>query len=276
MFGALIGVAVLYDRRRAAARHLTGLLAASHATLERQVEERTAHLAAANAELQHFAYAASHDLQEPLRNVTRFLQLLSRRYRGKLDAEADEYIDYAVKGAKQMSALINDVLAYSKAGGVDSRPEAVESSRMVRAAIELLDSSIIEAGATIDIDALPRVYCQPAQLQSLFQNLIGNAVKFRSADQAPHIVVSSRPADAPGMAEFAVADNGIGIETQYHDRIFGLFQRLHSRDHYDGTGIGLALCRKIVERCGGRIWAESEVGRGTIIRFTLPVADDLN
>ncbi|OAN43017.1 hypothetical protein A6A04_09990 [Paramagnetospirillum marisnigri] len=267
---ALIAIALLYDRRAAAALLLTRQLADSHATLEAQVEERTAHLAAANAELEHFAYAASHDLQEPLRNVTSFLQLLARRYRGQLDSEADEFIDYAVRGAKQMSTLITDVLAYSSAGRLDTQPEVHDSEPLARAAIAALDTAIRDAGATIQIGALPTILGHPVLVQSLFQNLIANAVKYRHPDRPPMVTIEAKISPDAPMVEFAISDNGIGIEADYLERIFGLFQRLHPRDRFEGTGIGLALCRKIVERHGGRIWAESQRGLGTTVRFTLP------
>ncbi len=269
---ALLAAAMLFDRRAAATLRLTELLSASHADLERQVEERTAHLAATNAELEHFAYAASHDLQEPLRNVTGFLQLLSRRYGGTLDAEADEYIGFAVKAAKQMSALITDVLTYSRIGGSEGQLEPTDATMLAKAATETLAPAIQDAQATVEIAPLPRVVCHPAQVQSLFQNLIGNSVKYRDPARPATVTIRSMPGDSPEMAEFLVSDNGIGIETQYLENIFGLFQRLHPRARFEGTGIGLALCRKIVERHQGRIWAESVAGQGTTVRFTLPLA----
>lgn len=269
---ALLAVAMLFDRRAEATLRLTEQLAASHANLERQVEDRTAHLAAANLELEHFAYAASHDLQEPLRNVTGFLQLLSRRYQGALDAQADEYIDFAVKAAKQMSALITDVLAYSRNGKNDGAMETAEATALARAAEAGLADAIAASGTVVEIDPLPRLLCLPSQIKRLFENLISNSVKFHAPERPNRIQVGSRPSDQPGMVEFWVADNGIGIESQYLERIFGLFQRLHPRERFEGTGIGLALCRKIVERHKGRIWAESIPGEGTTVRFTLPLA----
>ncbi|RAU20965.1 hypothetical protein CU669_15340 [Paramagnetospirillum kuznetsovii] len=267
---ALIAIALLYDRRTMAARELTEQLAQSHLTLERQVEDRTAHLAAANAELEHFAYAASHDLQEPLRNVTGFLQLLARRYGGKLDAEADEFIDFAVKAAKQMSLLITDVLTYSSTGRSEAAAEACEAAPIVKAAVGSLATAIAESGADIRIGALPSIACQPVLIQSLFQNLISNAIKYRDPARPPVVEIQAVASPISGMVEFTVTDNGIGVEDQYLERMFGLFQRLHPRSQFEGTGIGLALCRKIVDRHGGRIWAESKPGHGTVIHVTLP------
>ncbi|MBI3445545.1 MAG: two-component sensor histidine kinase [Magnetospirillum sp.] len=269
---ALLGVAILYDRRTEAAWRLTRQLADSHASLERQVLERTAHLAASNAELEHFAYAASHDLQEPLRNVTSFLQLLSRRYQGRLDAQADEYITFAVRAAKQMSTLIAGILAYSRISRAETAPEAIDPGRLARTALDSLAVAVEEAGATIEIERLPAVLGSPAPIQSVFQNLIGNAVKYRAPDRKPQIRISGHDC-GEGMVEIAVGDNGIGIEQQYFETIFGLFQRLNHRELYDGTGIGLALCRRVVESHGGRIWVDSQPDVGTTIRFTLRKAE---
>ncbi|HLO77329.1 MAG TPA: ATP-binding protein [Magnetospirillum sp.] len=274
----LVGVAIflmvlawMYDVRAAANRNLTRQLAASRDALEAQVAERTANLAATNAELEQFAYVASHDLQEPLRNISSFLQLLERRYHGQLDGDADEYIQFAVDGSKRMSKLINDVLDFSRIGRDDVGAEPCDAHGIAHAAVRALNAMVAEANATVTIGPLPRVWCRPSELHSVFQNLIGNAVKYRDPQRPPVITVSAER-DANGMVRFAVNDNGIGIEPQYHDRIFALFQRLHRRDCYDGTGIGLALCRKIVERHGGRIWVESVPGQGTTMLFTLKPA----
>ncbi|MGE5476968.1 MAG: ATP-binding protein, partial [Bacteroidales bacterium] len=264
----LMGLAWRYDKRAEAARNLTRQLAASRDALEMQVAERTAHLAASNAELEQFAYLASHDLQEPLRSISSFLQLLVRRYGGRLDSEADDYIRYAVESAQRMSRQVNDLLDYSRVGRDDTGAEPCDADALARAAEHALASAIAEAGATITIAPLPRVSCRPAELQSVFQNLIGNAVKYRDAGRSPVIAVSAET-EADGMVRFAVSDNGIGIEPEYHERIFAVFQRLHRRDRFEGTGIGLALCRKIVERHGGRIWVESRPGQGTTMLFTL-------
>lgn len=267
----LIALAWLYDLRAAASRRLAVQLQEQKNLLEVQVAERTAHLESTNAELEQFAYIASHDLQEPLRTITGFLQLLSRRYTGQLDSEADEFIAFAVNGAKRMSLLINDLLAFSRVGRSEEEPEMCDTTALARGALDGLAQAVVESGASVEIADMPQVLCRPIQVQSLFQNLIGNAVKYRAAERNPVVKVWAEPAQA-GMVRFAVADNGIGIAEEYHQRVFGIFQRLHHRDKYEGTGIGLALCRKIVERHGGRIWLESEPGKGTTMWFTLPKA----
>ncbi|MGE5517680.1 MAG: sensor histidine kinase [Bacteroidota bacterium] len=267
----LLGLAWRYDLRAATTRSLTRQLAASRDELELQVAERTAHLAASNAELEQFAYVASHDLQEPLRTIGSFLQLLARRYHGKLDSDADEYIRFAVEGAKHMSTQINDLLCFSRVGRDDTGSEPCDADELAWVALHTLDSVVAEAGAEISIARLPRVWCRPGELQSVFQNLLSNAIKYREPTR-PAVIAVSAEIEFGGMVRFAVADNGIGIDPQYHDRIFAIFQRLHRREHIAGTGIGLALCRKIVERHGGRIWLESQPGQGTTILFTLKAA----
>jgi signal transduction histidine kinase len=262
---ALLVVATLYDLRVASNRLLTEQLAASHHDLERQVEERTAHLAASNAELERFAYVASHDLKEPLRSVSSFLQLLDRRYHGKLDAEAHEFIEFAVNAAKRSSAQIDDLLAFSRVGRLDQPPECCDTAALARAAVDGLE-------AELAIGPLPPVWCRPTQLQSVFQNLVANAVKFRDPSRPPRVEIRAET-ETGGMVRFSVADNGIGIDPQYHDQVFGIFQRLHPIGSYAGTGIGLALCRKIVEHHGGRIWLDSRPGAGTTVFFTLKQAE---
>ncbi len=270
---ALLVAATLYDLRVAVNRRLTEQLAASHHELERQVEERTAHLAASNAELERFAYVASHDLKEPLRSVSSFLQLLDRRYSDKLDAEAHEYIDFAVNAAKRSSAQIDDLLAFSRVGRLDDPPERCDTAALARAAAESLAVAADGFHAEVTVGALPPAWGRPAQLQSLFQNLISNAIKYHDEARPPRIEVTAEPAEG-GMVRFAVRDNGIGIEPQYHDRVFGIFQRLHPIGRYPGTGIGLALCRKIVEHHGGHIGLDSRPGVGTTVFFTLRRAGD--
>jgi len=220
-----------------------------------------------NEELERFAYVASHDLQEPLRMVASYVQLLGKRYKGKLDADADEFIGYAADGATRMQRLIEDLLAFSRVGTRSATSVPVDVSVVLAGALANLTVAIDEAGASVAAGALPTVYGDPGQLGHLFQNLISNAVKFRG-ETAPLITVSAEHDGDSWL--FRVHDNGIGIAPEYFDRIFVIFQRLHGREKYGGTGIGLAIARKIVERHGGRIWVESTPGRGTTFLFTLP------
>ena len=234
-------------------------------------EEREAidALERSNAELQQFAYIASHDLSEPLRMVSSYLQLLRRRYRGQLDGEADEFIDYAVDGATRMRSLIEALLAYSRAGRT-GEPAPVELDTVVSDVLRTLAGAIVRSSAHVEVGNLPRVMGDRVQLEQLLQNLITNALKFREGPRA-HVWVKADPAPT-GMVQISVADAGIGIEPLHRERVFKMFQRLHDRETYDGTGIGLAICRKIVERHGGRIWVEEREGGGTVFRFTLPCA----
>ncbi|HKX39921.1 MAG TPA: ATP-binding protein, partial [Burkholderiaceae bacterium] len=226
-----------------------------------------------NTELEQLAYVASHDMQEPLRMVASYLQLVAQRYQGKLDAEADEFIGFAVDGAKRMQALINDLLAYSRVG-TKARPFApTDCAALVDTAIADLRVAIAESGAQVTCGPLPVVMADAMQLAQLFQNLLGNAIKYRSS-AAPQVRIEAEQTSAGWC--FAVHDNGIGIAPEYFDRIFVLFQRLHSRREYSGTGIGLALCKKIVERHGGRIWVESATGSGSVFKFTIPRRDDVS
>ena len=225
-------------------------------------------LARSNAELQQFAYVASHDLQEPLRMIGSYTQLLERRYGDKLDADAREFMDFIVDGAARMKQLIEDLLAYSRVGtrGKELRPIASQSA-LDRALINLR-ASIESSDAQITHDALPEVSADDTQLVQLFQNLLGNAIKFRKKDEPLRIHVGVQEADDDWR--FSVSDNGIGIEAPYFERIFMVFQRLHTRDEYPGTGIGLAICKKVVDRHRGRIWVESAPGKGSTFFFTLP------
>ncbi|HUG21409.1 ATP-binding protein [Piscinibacter sp.] len=245
-------------------------LAAQNAQLQEEIaarEHTQAALQRSNTELEQLAYVASHDMQEPLRMVASYLQLVAQRYKGQLDADADEFIGYAVDGAKRMQALINDLLAYSRVG-TKARPfEQTDCSKVMDTALANLRIAIQESGARITRGPLPVVKGDPLQLLQLFQNLIGNALKFKRVDPI-EVHVAAEPAD--GEWRFTVRDNGIGIAAEYHERIFVLFQRLHGRGDYPGTGIGLAICKKIVERHGGRIGVQSQLGAGAAFSFTIP------
>ena len=241
-------------------------------TDRKQAEERlkaaAADLARSNTELEQFAYVASHDLQEPLRMVASYTQLLARRYRSKLDQDADEFISFAVDGARRMQELINDLLAYSRVGTRALQLERVDANRVVDEVVRDLAPAIADSGGSVTRDELPSLQADPTQLRQLFQNLIANGIKFRRPRQEPRVHVSAARDGRRWV--FGVHDNGIGIEPQYVERIFVLFQRLHTRDEYPGTGIGLAICKKIVERHGGAMWVESEPGHGTTFGFSLP------
>ena len=235
-----------------------------------RVQEQALELQRSNAELEQFAYVASHDLQEPLRKITSFCQALEQRYQGQLDERADQYIHFAVDGAKRMQVLINDLLAFSRVGR-GQRLEQIDATDLVTGAQSSLSQMLDAAGATITVSALPTVRGDRALLESVFQNLIVNAVKFRGPEP-PAIRIEAGRRD--GYSEFSCADNGIGIEPEYAERIFVIFQRLHSKEAYPGTGIGLAMCRKIVEHHGGRIWVDTDYLGGTCIRFTLPITEE--
>jgi len=225
-------------------------------------------LARSNAELQQFAYVASHDLQEPLRMIGSYTQLLERRYGDRLDQDAREFMGFIVDGATRMKQLIEDLLAYSRVGtrGKEMRP--VQAQAVLDKALVNLRAAVEQSAAAVTHESLPEVNADDTQLAQLLQNLVGNAIKFRKKDEAPRIHVGVE--DAGDEWHFSVADNGIGIEPQYFERIFLVFQRLHTQDEYPGTGIGLAICRKVVERHRGRIWVESAYGEGSTFHFTLP------
>jgi light-regulated signal transduction histidine kinase (bacteriophytochrome) len=235
---------------------------------EESLREYSVDLARSNAELQQFAYVASHDLQEPLRTVSSFSQLLARRYQEKLDADADDFIAFVVEAVTRMQTLINDLLAFSRIGTRGNPFALVACEDILRGAEDNLQAAISESGAVITHDPLPALMADPIQLTQLFQNLLGNAIKFRRPEETPRIHVSSRRLDRGW--QLSVCDNGIGIDPQYFDRIFIIFQRLHGREEYSGTGIGLAICKKIVERHGGRIWVESRQGNGSTFCFIIP------
>jgi PAS domain S-box-containing protein len=242
------------------------------AEIERQqaetaLQHQKQDLARSNAELQQFAYVASHDLQEPLRMITSYLELLERRYKGQLDAKADKFIAFAVDGATRMQTLINALLSYSRVGSQGQDFKSTDCAKIMQNVLTNLQVAIAQSHTVITHDPLPQVYADPAQLTQLFQNLIGNAIKFRRAEP-PQIHIGVECSNDKWL--FSVRDNGIGMETEYFERIFIIFQRLHSRTEYPGTGIGLAVCKKIVERHGGDLWVESQLDQGSTFYFTLP------
>jgi PAS domain S-box-containing protein len=237
-------------------------------TAETHLLYKVAQLNRSNEELGQFTNIASHDLQEPLRMVASYVQLLAKRYEGQLDADADEFIAIAVGGCKRMQALIRDLLAYSRVGANEQSRHETITEHALKEALENLGAAIKDAGAEVTHDALPSITTNHAQLVQVFQNLIDNAIKYRSATK-PRIHVSAAT-NGSNEWTFAVRDNGIGIAPQYFERIFLLFQRLHGREEFEGTGIGLAICKKIVDRQGGRIWIESQPGEGSTFYFTLP------
>jgi signal transduction histidine kinase len=242
--------------------------------LEQQAEDlerKATELARSNDELEQFAYVASHDLQEPLRKVASFCQLLQRRYQGQLDERADQYIEFAVDGAKRMQALITDLLSFSRVGRGGTEFVEVRLDDVVDNALGNLTARIERTGARIDVEPLPVVEGEPVLLAAVFQNLIGNALKFHGDD--PPVVHVTVWRDGREWV-VSCSDEGIGIDPEYAERIFAIFQRLHPKETYEGTGIGLALCRKIVEHHGGRIWLDTDVTEGTTFRFTLPVREE--
>jgi signal transduction histidine kinase len=241
--------------------------------LEVRVQERTAEIQAymekleeSNRALQEFAYIASHDLQEPLRTISSFVQLIERRYRGKLDADADEFITFIVKGVERMHMLINDLLAYSRVDIQGKPPEPADLEVIYEETLSDLKLAIDDTDALITHDPLPLIEADPTQIRQLFQNLISNAIKFRG-DAPLHVHISAKRAGDEWV--FSIQDNGIGIDEEFHGRIFQVFQRLHTNDKYPGTGVGLAICRKIVLRHGGKIWIESQLGKGSCFFFLL-------
>ncbi|MBD0308365.1 MAG: GHKL domain-containing protein, partial [Microcoleus sp. T1-bin1] len=235
---------------------------------EQQMLQLTEDLKRSNEELEQFAYVASHDLQEPLRAITSYTQLLAQRYQGNLDDRADKYINYIVDGATRMQQLINDLLAYSRLGTRGQEFEPADCKAAVQQSLCNLQIAIAEKKAVITCDAMPTVMADEFQLVQLFQNLIANSIKFCRQD-IPLIHIAACRQE--GEWVFSVRDNGIGIDPEYADRIFIIFQRLHSRRQYSGTGIGLAMCKRIVERHGGRIWVESQEGKGATFYFTIPI-----
>jgi PAS domain S-box len=247
----------------------------AHNELELKVQERTAklnilvdELKRSNEELKQFAYVTSHDLQEPLRTIASFTQLLKRRYENKLDEDADEFIDYIVSGADRMQTMIKALLDYSRVNTMGKEFEPYNFEEILDQTLRSLKIAVDESNAVIIRDPLPTVKVDDKQMIQLFQNLISNAIKFRKLNARMKIYISCEKVSNNYL--FSVSDNGIGMELQFKDRIFEVFQRLHTRDEYSGTGIGLAICKKIVERHGGQIWVESEFGKGSTFYFTIP------
>jgi light-regulated signal transduction histidine kinase (bacteriophytochrome) len=259
--------------RRAFARELQEseqLFLAQRKVVEARLEKQADELRQSNADLQRFAYVASHDLQEPLRMVTMFMQLVADRHRGKLGAETDEFIGYAVDGANRMRQLITDLLAYSRVGSAPRDSAPTDCAEILRTALMNLDVLCKERGAIVTYDSLPRVMADRSHLLQLFQNLISNAIKFTVSEPRIHVAAERMGDDWL----FTVQDNGIGISPDHYERIFTMFTRLHDRATYPGTGIGLAICQRIVERHGGRIWVNSRIGVGSTFNFTLPSVSD--
>ena len=237
---------------------------------EQDLAKKVDELARSNADLEQFAYVASHDLQEPLRMVTAYTQLLAERYRGKLDENADKFIGYASEGAQRMQVLIQDLLAFSRVGRNSAAIGPVDCTAVMAEVLQTLAPAIQESGARVTHDALAVVWADRTQLAQVFQNLVGNAIKFRGKEPP---VVSVKAEKTTHRWQFSVSDNGIGIAPEYAENIFVVFQRLHARTEYPGNGIGLAICKKIVERNGGKIWVESQPGSGSSFKFTLPRHD---
>lgn len=259
---------IFYQGRRATLGNLIDVT--EHKLMEERLKQITAEMQRSNNELEQFAYVISHDLREPLRMVSSYTQLLAKRYGNKLDTDADEFIGYAVDGAKRMQALLHDLLEYSRVGTRGKPFTWVNCKEVVEQAIVNLKIAIEESGASVTYDALPAVMGDEGQLVQLFQNLIGNAIKFRR-EETPCVHISAQR--KRNVVAFSVEDNGIGIDPQYRQVIFEIFRRLHTREEYPGTGMGLSICKKIVERHGGHIWVQSQLGQGSTFRFTIQLAE---
>ena len=246
-----------------------------HALRERKLrdEHRQAQeeLARSNRDLEQFAYVASHDLQEPLRMVATYTQLLAERYRGKLDENADKYIHYAVDGALRMQTLVQDLLAFSRVGRQGTERKLTDCNAVLETVLKNLQTAIQESGARVEHECLPSVVADASQLLQVFQNLIGNAIKFRSSNP-PMIRITAEAKHRTWT--FSVADNGIGIAPEHAGLIFVIFKRLHTHEEYPGSGIGLAICKKIIEQHDGSIWVEGQPGRGSTFKFTLPAGEE--
>jgi light-regulated signal transduction histidine kinase (bacteriophytochrome) len=238
---------------------------------EKALRTANAALTRSNADLQQFAYSASHDLQEPLRMVATYSEMLQRKFGGTLGPSGDEYIGYTIQGALRMEQLLRDLREYTLASTMEDQPaEDVDAGEVLRKALESLTASIHDSGASVESGALPHVRMHAVQLQQLFQNLIGNSIRYRS-NEAPRIQIEAKRQSSEWV--FSIKDNGIGIDPQYKEQVFGIFKRLHSTAEYPGTGMGLAICQRIVERAGGRIWLESEPGKGSTFFFTIPARE---
>ncbi|MGA9392355.1 MAG: ATP-binding protein [Candidatus Sulfotelmatobacter sp.] len=251
-------------RRALEEKHLRELRQHAEEVLAKKVTE----LARSNADLEQFAYVASHDLQEPLRMVAAYTQLLAERYCGKLDADADKFIGYASEGALRMQVLVQDLLNFSRVGRNGAASGSVDCNALMREVLQALASAIEDSGAVVTFDQLPIVWGERTEMAQIFQNLIGNAIKFRGKNP-PVVSIQAEKVEPHWL--FSVRDNGIGIPSDSVENIFVVFQRLHGRSEYPGNGIGLAICKKIIERNGGRIWVESEVGCGSAFNFTMPI-----
>ena len=238
-----------------------------HKRREEELKKLSEELARSNTDLRDFAYVASHDLKKPLQSIEGFARLLARRYKGKLDAKADEFIEYIGSGVKRMQMFIKDLLEYSQVGAKEKKFKPTDCSSVVQKAVGNLQAAIEESNAVVTYDELPTVMVDTPQMISLLQNLIDNAIKFRSED-SPRIYISAERKGDEWV--FSIRDNGIGIDPKDSERIFGMFQRLHGSTDYPGTGIGLAICKRIIERHGGRIWVESKIEKGSTFYFTIP------
>jgi PAS domain S-box-containing protein len=265
----IVSCRVMLDSRPAVLSILRDVTLEHQAAAER--ERLMEGLRRSNDDLQQFAYIASHDLQEPLRNVASYVQLLGRRYQGRLDPDADEFIAYAVDGAKRMQEMITDLLDYSRIQAEGEERGPIDSRKVVDRVLSDLSVVINDCGAVVELGALPVVQCRDHELGRIFLNLVGNALKYRRQDVPPRIQILARLTDR--VWTFSVADNGIGIAPEYRDKVFSLFTRLHSRRSFGGTGIGLAICRKLVQHNGGQIWVEESEAQGCCFKFTLSAVD---
>ena len=270
--GSLLDISLTISPIRDANGQITGASKiARDITRQKSIE---AEIRRANLDLEQFAFSASHDLQEPLRSVKIYSELLDRRYSDKLDAEAKEFLAFLRTGAVRMEALVTDLLTYSQVSRCDPASEATDANEVLAETLDSLSDTIKENAASVTSDPLPLVQIQRTHLQQVFQNLIGNAIKYRTSDKKPTIHITGERSGHE--CKFAVSDNGIGIAPEYKETVFGLFKRLHTSAEYSGTGIGLAICQRIVDRYRGRIWVESEPGRGSTFRFTIPDSRDVD